>query len=49
MPRKNKKEYNAYMRDYLPDYRKKQSMMLKEYKKMFGIGDGRIKKRGNKQ
>ena len=45
MPRKIKKEYNAYMRKYLPAYRKGERELLKEYKKLKGIPDKRRKKK----
>ena len=36
MPRKNKKEYNDYMKDYMRDYRRSERELLNKAKKLFG-------------
>jgi hypothetical protein len=36
MPCKDKKKYNAYMRTYLPDYRKQERDLLRKAKIQFG-------------
>jgi hypothetical protein len=36
MPRKDRKEYNAYMRKYLPNYRRQERELLKKAKLQFG-------------
>lgn len=36
MPRKNKKEYNKYMKRYMRDYRAYERQLIKMAKKQFG-------------
>lgn len=46
MPRKDKKQYNAYMKKYMKDtYRVNQREILERAKKQFGITNGRKKKK----
>lgn len=48
MPIKDKNKYNAYMRDYLPSYRKQERELLVKARKQFGwvTPKNREKKRG---
>lgn len=44
MPYKDKKKRTNYQREFMRGYRKKEREYIKEYKKMFGITNGRKKK-----
>ena len=49
MPIKDKKQYNAYMRNYLPDYRKEQKLLLEKAKQEFGWLTPKQKQRSKKK
>ena len=48
MPYKKRQAYNAYMRNYLPDYRKQERELLVKAKLQFGWVTPKQKKRKQK-
>jgi hypothetical protein len=46
MARKNKEQYNEYMRGYLPSYRKQERELLQKAKEQFGWTTPKQKQRG---
>jgi hypothetical protein len=44
MPRKNTKDYNIYMKDYMKKYRKKRTQLFNEAMKLLGW-DGKSKRK----
>lgn len=44
MPFKKKKDYNKYMREYMPRYRQTEREIIREFKRIQGIPDKRRRK-----